>query len=125
MAAERQASASAMQVAVDPATGQIRPLTPEEVRDMAGETSKLLRPARPMIVQSLADGTQLIAVDESLFNFYVARTDAGGQIVTTCVDSASDAVIALGPEVDSIIRLKPAGVVSAPRLNAAIVLEEK
>lgn len=117
MAAGQQPAASGMRVAVDPATGQIRALTPEESRAFAAEVAKLAAPQKPLRIQATSSGMQFIALDESYFHFYVARTGEDGQVVLNCVDSAPDAAAALSPVIDSVLRL--------PSKTRGVVLEDK
>ena len=80
-----------MRAAIDPKTGELRQPSRAEVRALAAEES--LRPARIFAASSveLADGTVMMALDEELMSYSVARLDAAGQPSFTCVDGAVQA----------------------------------
>jgi len=79
-----------MRAAIDPKTGELRQPSRAEVRALAAEES--LRPARIFAASSveLADGTVMMALDEELMSYSVARLDAGRPSFT-CVDGAVQA----------------------------------
>jgi hypothetical protein len=75
------------QVAIDPATGRLRPPTPEESRALARELARLFPPGAESARATLfADGTIGMTAGNEHFTFYLARVGAGGRLESACVD---------------------------------------
>lgn len=87
-------SPAALQAAIDPATGQLRQLTPEEARELASSfmRSLKLKPATPRVLSNGAVGVEL---DDSYLNFYMARVMPEGFLQFDCVNTPGDAIALL------------------------------
>jgi len=99
-------SPAAMQAAIDPATGQLRQLTPDEARALASNFLRSLK-LRPSVPRTLADGSVMASLDDSYLNFYMGRVTAEGTVEFSCVNTPADAVSVLVAPVPSIMRRAP------------------
>jgi len=86
--------ASGLFIAIDPVTH--RPVAPtlEQRRAWAaGQAAQdaLLAPTRPLTVQKLPNGGQIIHLDGAYRSYSIARRDANGRIVTDCVPDPAKA----------------------------------
>ena len=86
--------ASGLFIAIDPVTH--RPVAPtlEQRRAWAaGQAAQdaLLAPTRPLTLQKLPNGGQIIHLDGAYRSYSIARRDANGRIVTDCVPDPAKA----------------------------------
>ena len=80
-----------MRAAVDPKTGAVQ--APSRAQVALLDAQQPQRRARIFAASQveLADGTVMMAVDEELLNFSLARIDGAGHATFSCVDDASTA----------------------------------
>jgi hypothetical protein len=98
----------AIVISVD-ANGQIRETTIEEQRALSAMT-EASRPAKKALrVVVTSTGAAHIPLDSTFDFSFVARTEADGTLLTTCVDSpeAAEAFVAQSASIDTIMRIKP------------------
>ena len=75
-----------LQVAVDPATGQIRQPTAAESRALAGAfASQVTAKSAPQFTQ-WADGTLSMVLTEEYLNVWIVGLNADGSVSPSCVD---------------------------------------
>lgn len=88
------AAASGLQVAIDPATGELRAPTAAEAKALAAGMSPMLKDAGQPVVWP--DGTVTVDLNESFMQFYVATVGADGTLTMGCVDdpAATDLPVA-------------------------------
>lgn len=81
-----------MRVAVDPKTGELRPLTPAEARKLSDQM-RLLFPERAVDAPTVRpDGSLSAVVAPNNLRFSVARVWAGGRIETHCTEGPKEAL---------------------------------
>jgi alkanesulfonate monooxygenase SsuD/methylene tetrahydromethanopterin reductase-like flavin-dependent oxidoreductase (luciferase family) len=91
---EKEVSLGDLRIAVDPETGELRPLTPGEARKLTDEMKKRF-PAREVALTQRPDGALSSVVAPNLLAFSVARVSADGTLETSCVGSPEQALAAL------------------------------
>jgi hypothetical protein len=81
---------SGAQIAIDPATGKLRPPTVEEARELARQFGVVVgAPDRqPIAVRKLAGGMLAATLGEEYMDYSVAHLDAAGAVVLGCVGHA-------------------------------------
>ncbi len=76
-----------LQVAIDPATGQIRQPTAAESRALAGMSMSMTKAATSELqVTQWADGTLSAVLTEDYLNVWLVGLDANGSAAQVCVD---------------------------------------
>jgi hypothetical protein len=81
-----------LRVAVDPKTGELRPLTPAEAKKLQDEMMKKF-PARTLDAPTVRpDGALSAVVAPNTLRFSVARTDGSGRVETECTDTQTGAL---------------------------------
>lgn len=81
-----------LRVAVDPKTGELRPLTPAEAKKLQDEMKKKF-PARTLDAPTVrSDGSLSAVVAPNTLRFSVARTDASGRVEAECTESQGEAL---------------------------------
>jgi hypothetical protein len=79
-------------VSIDPRTGRIRPITPQEARQLVAGMSQLFsRAITAQDVTQYADGTISVDLSGSFQNVYLARLNPDGSVGQACVDNAAAA----------------------------------
>jgi hypothetical protein len=79
-------------VSIDPRTGRIRPITPQEARQLVAGMSHLFsRAITAKDVTEYADGTISVDLSGSFQNVYLARLNPDGSVGQACVDNAAAA----------------------------------
>ena len=79
-------------IQVDPQTGDIKPLTPEEAKKLADGLAPMLDDSADGLVQvHHADGSVSMDLQGRFQNVAVARINADGTIEQSCVDNKRDA----------------------------------
>ncbi len=79
-------------VARDPVTGALRPLTPEEARQLLGR--RPLVAAEPQVI-TLPDGTKMMRLGPDQASLSVIRKNPDGTLTSACVRGADEARIFL------------------------------
>jgi len=75
-------------VQIDPQTGQVRPLTPDEARKLADGLKELANQSTEGLQQvQHPDGSVSIDLQGRFQNVTVARKDADGTLVQSCIDN--------------------------------------
>jgi len=82
------AAGASLGVARDPVTGSLRPLTPEEARQLLG--ARPLAVAEPQVV-TLPDGTRMMRLGPDQASFSVARKNPDGALTSACVHGTAEA----------------------------------
>jgi len=92
--ASRQGAAAGMQVAIDPATHQLRQPTAAEAQALTaqGRAMTMAKSGEPQIT-AFADGTLSAVLTADYLNVWLAAIDANGSVAQICVDG-SDAATA-------------------------------
>jgi 3-isopropylmalate dehydratase small subunit len=84
----RTVKVAGQDVQVDPQTGQIQKLTPEETQRMAAGLKKMINQSSDGLVQvQLADGTVSMDMEDRFQNVPVARINKDGSLSQSCVDN--------------------------------------
>jgi hypothetical protein len=84
-------------VQVDPQTGQIRPLTPEEARHLAEGLKTMLNKSTEGLAQEQhPDGTVSMNLQDRFQNVTVARINTDGSVEHSCVDNPEAAASFFG-----------------------------
>ncbi|HEY8184521.1 MAG TPA: hypothetical protein VIF64_00550 [Pyrinomonadaceae bacterium] len=80
------------QIPLDPQTGQVRPLTPEEAKEMAEGIKQLVNQSTDGL-QSVrhADGSVSIDLQGRFQSIAVAKRDEDGKVIESCVDNPKSA----------------------------------
>jgi hypothetical protein len=76
------AAGASLRVARDPVTGALRPLTPEEARQLLG--ARPLVVAEPQVV-TLPDGTKMMRLGSDQASLSVVRKNPDGTLMSACV----------------------------------------
>jgi hypothetical protein len=85
------------EVQVDPQTGQIKPLTPEEAKQLADGLKVMLnRSTEGLIPVQHADGSVSMDLQGRFQNVAVARTNTDGSVTQSCVDNPEAAASFFG-----------------------------
>jgi hypothetical protein len=79
---------ASLRVARDPVTGALRPLTPEEARQLLGR--RPLSVVEPQVV-TLPDGTKMMRLGPDQASFSVARKNPDGALTSACVHGTAEA----------------------------------
>lgn len=109
--------------AVDPASGKLRALTPEEARALAEGISRYVNQSTEGLVQERhADGSVSLVYDERFESVLLARAAVDGKPETRCVNTADEAAAFLGAK---SAKAKPAKKAAKKAAVGAPVLEEK
>ena len=80
-----------LRIAVDPKTGELRPLTPAEARRLTDEMKKRF-PAREIELTQRPDGALSSVVAPNLLTFSVARVGRDGKLEKSCAGSPAQAL---------------------------------
>jgi len=83
------------------AKGQIRPLTPDEAKQMAERLKGMLnRSTEGLVREQKADGSITMDLQDRFQNVTVARVNADGTVTTACVDNprAAGAFLGIDPK---------------------------
>jgi hypothetical protein len=84
-------------VQVDPQTGQIRPLTPEEAKQLADGLKVMLnRSTDGLVPVQHADGSVSMDLEGRFQNVAVAKTNADGSVTQSCLDNPEAAASFFG-----------------------------
>jgi hypothetical protein len=84
-------------VQVDPQTGQIRPLTPQEAQQLADGLKDMLKPnADGLVAVQNADGSVSMDLQDHYRNVTVARVNEDGSVAQSCVDNPAAAASFFG-----------------------------
>ncbi len=86
--AKPASAGSGLTVARDPVTGALRPLTPEEARQLLGR--RALVTAEPQVV-TLPDGTKMMRLGPDQASLSVMRRNPDGTFTSACVHGAEEA----------------------------------
>jgi hypothetical protein len=79
------------------AKGQIRPLTPDEARQMADRLKGMLnRSTKGLVQEHKADGSTSMDLQDRFQHVTIARVNADGTVTTACVDNPQAAGAFLG-----------------------------
>jgi hypothetical protein len=85
------------EVQVDPQTGKIKPLTPEEAKRLADGLKVMLNQSTEGLVERHhADGSVSIDLQGRFQHVMVARTEADGTITQSCIDNPEAAASFFG-----------------------------
>ena len=82
------AAGASLRVARDPVTGALRPLTPEEARQLLG--ARPLVVAEPQVV-TLPDGTKMMRLGPDQASLSVIRKNPDGTLTSACVHGTDEA----------------------------------
>jgi hypothetical protein len=86
------AEVTGLTAAVDPATGKLRALTPEEARALLDGISRYVdQSSDGLAQQNYSDGSASIDLDERFQSVVVARAGADGKAAARCVTSLAEA----------------------------------
>lgn len=83
------------------AKGQVRPLTPDEAKQMADRLKNMLnRSTEGLVQEHKADGSISMDLQDRFQNVVVARVNADGTVTTACVDNprAAGAFLGIDPK---------------------------
>lgn len=84
--AESAPAAPRMVVAIDPATGQLRAPTPEELRALeAGSSRAFAREGEATIVETLPDGRKRARLGPEYFRWSVVKVNPDGSLTFDCI----------------------------------------
>jgi hypothetical protein len=101
-------------VQVDPQTGQIKPLTPEEAQRLADGLKSMLNKSTDGLVQvPHADGSVAMDLQGRFQNVTLARVNADGTLEKSCVDEPQAAAQFLGID-PRLLGVETKGGVSQP-----------
>ena len=84
----KPAAGASLRVARDPVTGALRPLTPEEARQLLG--ARPLVVAEPQVV-TLPNGTRMMRLGPDQANLSVVRRNPDGTLTSACVHDTDEA----------------------------------
>jgi hypothetical protein len=85
-AVKAPAGAAGMQVFIDPATGKMRPATPQEMKMMSDRLQAFLnRSSVGLKVQEHSDGMLSMDLQGGFLNVWVASVGADGTVTNACV----------------------------------------
>lgn len=88
-ATAKPAAGASLRVARDPVTGALRPLTPEEARQLLGRRPLVV--AEPQVV-TLADGTKMMRLGPDQASLAVVRKNPDGTLTSACVHGTDEAL---------------------------------
>jgi hypothetical protein len=81
-----------VQVAIDPKTGQVRPLTPAEAQTLAESLDRnLARDVEDLTVVEMPDGSRMINLLDTFQDQAIAVKDRHGKVAVHCVNSKAQA----------------------------------
>jgi hypothetical protein len=92
--AKKEVTLEGLRVAIDPKTGELRPLTPAETRKLQDAMRKRFA-ARDVELTQRSDGALSSVVAPNLLSFSVARVGAEGKVERSCVAGADEALALL------------------------------
>ena len=96
------------EVQVDPQTGQIKPLTPEEAKRLADGLKVMLNQSTEGLVEvHHADGSVSMDLQGRFQHVMVARTEADGTLTQSCIDTPEAAASFFGIE-PQLLGVEPA-----------------
>jgi hypothetical protein len=84
-----------LRIAVDPKTGDLRPLTPAESKKLADAMRKKFKPRDLTAPTVRADGSLTAVVAPNVLRFSVARIGPDGRVSTICADGTKEAIESL------------------------------
>ncbi len=85
-------AASGVQVAIDPATGQLRAPTPEEMRTLSASLEQLFRQStEDLKPEERADGTLVLDLQGSFLNAALIQKSADGTLKLNCTSDIRQA----------------------------------
>ena len=97
-------------VQVDAQTGQVRPLTADEAKQLAdGLKGMLNKSADGLVQRQQPDGTVSMDLDARFQNVVLAKKNADGSLSQSCVDNPEAAASFLGIDPQLLGAEKPAG----------------
>jgi hypothetical protein len=91
--APRPGAAAGMQVAIDPATHQLRQPTAAEAQALTAQGAMTMAKSGEPQITAFADGTLSAVLTTDYLNVWLAAIDANGSVAQICVDG-SDAATA-------------------------------
>lgn len=80
-----------VRIAVDPKTGELRPVTPAEARKLENEMRKRF-PARVLELKRGPDGTLSSVVAPNVLSFSVVRVGPDGKLTTSCASGVDESL---------------------------------
>jgi len=93
----RTVKVAGQDVQVDPQTGKLKPLTPQEAQELAGALKKMLnKSAEGLTEVQNADGSKNMDFEGRFQNVVVAREREDGTLSMSCVDNPRAAAAATG-----------------------------
>jgi hypothetical protein len=99
--ADASAGAAGQKAAVDPQTGRLRPITPEEARELvAGLTASLSQSDQGLTAVRLPNGALVLDLQGRFESAMLARIGADGKVDAECVTSVDEAKHFLGVSAD-------------------------
>lgn len=81
-----------VRIAIDPKTGDLRPLTPAEAKKLADEMHRLFKPRDLQSPTLRPDGAMSAVVAPNVLRFSVARIRPDGSVTTSCVEGSRKAI---------------------------------
>jgi hypothetical protein len=81
-----------VRIAIDPKTGDLRPLTPAESKKLADEMRRRFKPRDLQSPTLRPDGAMSAVVAPNVLRFSVARIRPDGSVTTSCVEGSRKAV---------------------------------
>lgn len=98
--APRGGGRSGLQVAIDPATHQIRQPTAAEERELIAMARAMTKSAGEPDITTFADGTISAILTADYLNVWLAAVDANGSVYQVCSDGANAAAAAAAPALE-------------------------
>jgi hypothetical protein len=93
-ARQKEVALGDLRIAIDPKTGELRPLTPGEAKKLQDAMRKRF-PAREIELTQRPDGALSSVVAPNVLAFSVARIGAGGKVERSCVAGPEEALALL------------------------------
>jgi len=89
--------AGSQTVAADPATGKLRPITPQEARELIAAMAKMVdQSSQGLTAVYHLDGMVSVDLEDRFQSVSMARVGSGGSVATRCVTSVQEAGEFLG-----------------------------
>ena len=106
-------------VQVDPQTGQVKPLTPEEAKQLADGLKVMLNRSTDGLTQVRhSDGSVSTDLEGRFQNVAVAKTNPDGTITQSCIDSPEAAASFFGIDPQLLgVELKAGSAIKPPRVS--------
>ncbi len=118
-----QAGDSGQKAAIDPATGRLRPLTPEEARALIDSVARSVSQADTgLTLVYHPNGAISIDLEDRFESTSLVRMEPDGSLTVQCVTTAAEAETFL---LGGGAALEPAARADAPKTTAPAKLEEK